>query len=110
VTVDAGDGYQPLPAPATGPRVLSGQVMRSTVRDGAIVKRTPLAAITVKLLRAAEHDLQPGRYRDTGRSTTTGTDGRWAFTLEASTPSAFYRAVAPVLAATSGPVAVAPAA
>ncbi|MCA1680379.1 MAG: hypothetical protein LC777_16215, partial [Actinobacteria bacterium] len=70
---------------AADPPVLSGRLVRPVIRRGAVVTTVPMRGVTLDLLRTSSLS-EPGPYAQTGRSTTTDANGRWAFTLSNPPP------------------------
>ncbi|HUR85192.1 MAG TPA: hypothetical protein VMY78_07595 [Solirubrobacteraceae bacterium] len=93
LALDVAD-FDTITAFAADPPVLSGRLVRPVIRRGAVVTTVPVPGVTLDLLRTSSLS-EPGPYAQTGRSTTTDANGRWAFSLRDPPPRQTLVVVAP---------------
>lgn len=85
--------------------IVSGDYTRAVVRRSAVVRREPLAGVTVELLRSDRPEAR-GPFARTGLSATTDGAGRWSFTLRQPPSMIYVAALARGAGVASGPLFV----
>ncbi len=78
------------------PFALSGRLTRTIVSRGSVVRREPVAGVTVRLLRRVTDASQPGLhegFEPTPATTSTGADGSWSIALAAPPAQPWFSAV-----------------
>jgi len=89
--------------PCTEPIVIFGDLTRAIVRRSTVVRREPLAAVPLELLRSDPYGAGP--FAATGLTTSTDQAGRWSFSLSQPPSVAYFAAVARGIGIASPPVA-----
>lgn len=89
----------------TDPPEVSGDLTRTTVRRSTIMRREPLRAVSLELLRSDRPEGR-GPFAPTGLVTTTDQAGRWSFPLGQPPSRAYFAAVARGIGIASRAVAV----
>lgn len=98
-------GWRDIGALFTDPPVVSGDLTRSIVRRGAVVRREPRPAVALELLRSADPE-GAGPFVPTGLIATTDASGRWSFAVSQPPPRAYFAVVARGLGIATRAVAV----
>jgi hypothetical protein len=91
--------------PSTEPIVIFGDLTRAIVRGSTVVRREPLPAVPLELLRS-DRPYGAGPFAATGLTATTDQAGRWSFSLSQPPSVAYFAAVARGIAIASPAVAV----
>jgi hypothetical protein len=94
---------QDITSPSSEPIVLSGDLTRAFVRNGTVLRRQPLGAVSLGLLRSNDPE---GPLAATGLTTTTDQAGRWSFSLSQPPSQAYFRVVARAIGIATRAVAV----
>jgi hypothetical protein len=94
---------QEITGPSSEPIVLSGDLTRAFVRHSTVLRREPLGAVSLELLRSDDPE-RP--FAATGLTTATDQAGRWSFSLSQPPSQAYFRVAARAIRIASGTVFV----